>query len=209
MAYPTRKHAADTMIGDARTFYEHGWLMGTSGNLSLRVDDASFLITASGRDKGRLSPEDFLACSVSDEAYEPQPGLEPSAETAIHRAIYRRLADTGAVYHVHEPYSAFCSERDSDIGATIMSGAEMLKGLGIWEENPRVRAPIFDNHFDVDQIAADIDAYLSGANALKVPGVNIRSHGFYAWGEDSFEAKRHVETLAYLFRYSWELGNGA
>lgn len=209
MAYPTRTHAADTMIGDAQTFYEHGWLLGTSGNLSARLDEPTFLITASGRDKGRLSPEDFLVCSVAEEACEPQEGLEPSAETAIHRVIYRHLPQVGAVYHVHEPYSAFCSQRDSDIGATIMSGAEMLKGLGIWEENPRVRVPIFENHFDVDRIAADVDAYLEKTDVPAVPGVNIRGHGYYAWGEDAFAAKRHVETFAYLFRYSWELGNGA
>ncbi|QDG54831.1 methylthioribulose 1-phosphate dehydratase [Persicimonas caeni] len=197
------------MIRDARGFYEQGWLLGTSGNLSIKLDDDHFLITASGRDKGRLTPEDFLACPVDGEPSETTPTLGPSAETSIHQAIYARVPEAGAVYHVHEPYSAFCSERDSYIGATIMAGAEMIKGLGIWEENPRVRIPIFENHFDVPQIAADIDRHLADEAKRRVPGVNIRSHGYYAWGEDAFAAKRHVETFAYLFRYSWEMGNGA
>jgi methylthioribulose-1-phosphate dehydratase len=197
------------MIRDARGFYEQGWLLGTSGNLSIKLDDDHFLITASGRDKGRLTPEDFLVCPVDGEPSEATPTLKPSAETSIHQAIYARVPEAGAVYHVHEPYSAFCSERDSYIGATIMAGAEMIKGLGIWEENPRVRIPIFDNHFDVPQIAADINGHLADEAKRRVPGVNIRSHGYYAWGEDAFAAKRHVETFAYLFRYSWEMGNGA
>ncbi len=211
MAYPARDVAAQTMIRDARCFYEHGWLLGTSGNLSVRLADEAFLITASGRDKGRLTPEDFLACGLEAASEETQPevGLRPSAETAIHRVIYRHLPDAGAVYHVHEPYSAFCSERDGYIGATIMAGAEMIKGLGIWEDDPRVRIPIFENHADVGRIAAAIDEHLHDPHKRKVPGVNIRSHGIYAWGKDAFEAKRHVETFAYLFRYSWELGNGA
>jgi methylthioribulose-1-phosphate dehydratase len=209
MAYPPPKNAAETMIRDARTFYEHGWLLGTSGNLSTKVDDGSFLVTASGRDKGRLSPEDFVHCQVDAEITSDDPNIKPSAETEIHQVIYRHIPEAGAVYHVHEPYSAFCSERDSYIGATIMAGAEMIKGLGLWEDDPRVRISIFTNHFDVSKIAADIDDHLEDPKNRRVPGVNIRNHGFYAWGETPFEAKRHVETFAYLFRYSWEMGNGA
>lgn len=209
MANPTREQAAETMVRDARAFYDRGWLLGTSGNLSVKLDDERFLITASGRDKGRLSPEDFLVCSVDGEHEGAGPGLKPSAETSIHQAIYAKIPKAGAVYHVHEPYSAFCSERDSYIGATILAGAEMIKGLGIWDEDPRVRIPIFENHFDVPEIACDVAQHLEDPEKRKVPGVNIRSHGYYAWGSDPFEAKRHVETFAYLFRYSWELGNGA
>ncbi len=209
MAYPTREHAAETMIRDARAFYDQGWLLGTSGNLSIRLGEDAFLITASGRDKGKLTPEDFLVCTLDEQPGEAAPGLKPSAETTIHQAIYRRLPDAGAVYHVHEPYSAFCSERDGYIGATIMAGAEMIKGLGIWEENPRVRIPIFENHFEVPEIAAEVDRHLEDPATRRVPGVNIKNHGYYAWGDDPFAAKRHVETFAYLFRYSWEMGNGA
>lgn len=211
MAYPAPNLAAETMIRDARTFYEHRWLLGTSGNLSVKLDDDHFLITASARDKGRLTPEDFLTCDVNADADagEHPAGRKPSAETAIHQAIYQRVGEAGAVYHVHEPYSAFCSERDSYIGATILAGAEMIKGLGIWDDDPRVRIPIFTNHHDVGAIADAIDEHLRDPQKRKVPGVNIRSHGIYAWGKDAFEAKRHVETFAYLFRYSWELGNGA
>lgn len=209
MAYPAPEHAADTMIRDARTFYDHGWLMGTSGNLSVRLADQSFLITASGRDKGRLSPEDFLKWDLDRQVDPADDRPRPSAETSIHQAIYRQLPDAGAVYHVHEPYSALCSERDSYIGATIMAGAEMIKGLGIWEESPRVRIPIFANHAEVAAIAAEIGLHLQDPQKRRIPGVNIRSHGIYAWGSDAFEAKRHVETFAYLFRYSWELGNGS
>jgi methylthioribulose-1-phosphate dehydratase len=208
MARPTQNDAAETMIRDARTLYEHGWMLGTSGNLSVKLDDDSFLVTASGRDKGRLTPEDFLHCTVDAEPV-GDANRKPSAETEIHQAIYRQVPQAGAVYHVHEPYAAYCSERDSYIGATIMAGAEMIKGLGIWEDDPRVRIPIFANHFDVSKIASDIDSHLQDPEKHRVPGVNIRNHGFYAWGETPFEAKRHVETFAYLFRYSWELGNGA
>ena len=205
MNRPTRQQAVETMIRDGRTFYAHGWLLGTSGNLSVRLDPDTFVITASGRDKGRLGSDDFLERRISGEQPPLPAGVEPSAETSIHKVIYQRIDQAGAVYHVHEPYSAFCSERDWDRGHTAVSGAEMIKGLDIWEPDASVSIPIFANHFEVADVAADIDAHLADGPP-EVAAVNIRSHGVYAWGADACEAKRHVETLAYLFRYSWELG---
>jgi methylthioribulose-1-phosphate dehydratase len=210
MAYPSADSAATTMIDDARTFYEHGWLLGMSGNLSMRLEEDAFLITASECDKGRLTPEDFVVRSVSGETLErAHPEQRASTDTPIHEVIYRCVPQAGAVYHVHEPYAAFCSERDSYIGATIMAGADMIKALGIDHKDPRVRIPIFENHFDPAHLGADLEEHLGDANKRQVPGINVRSHGIYAWGETPVEAKRHVETFAYLFRYSWELGNGA
>lgn len=213
MIYPTPTAAADLMIRDARCFYDHGWLLGTSGNLSVRLGADTFLITASGRDKSRLEPADFLVRRIGVDASEQpvpaDPRLKPSAEECIHQAIYQNVPEAGAVYHVHELHAALCSARDTDLGTTLMASAEMIKGLGIWEPNARIRVPIFANHFEVPRIAAEVDDYLKDLRNHRVPGVNIRSHGYYAWGATAFEAKRHVETFAYLFRYSWALGNGA
>lgn len=211
MKYLSRAAAAAAMIRDARIFYEYGWLLGTSGNLSIRASSDAFLITASGRDKGDLAPADFLLRLVDAGDLAAQPGflpadlkLKPSAETSIHQAIYRRVPGAGAIYHVHELYSALCSQRDWERGATEIAGVEMLKGLGLWEPDTSARLPIFENHAHVPDIAAEIDTFLRDPAAHKIPAVNIRGHGFYAWGEGAFAAKRHVETLAYLFRYSWE-----
>lgn len=209
MAYPSYDAAAETMIEDAREFAQRGWMLGTSGNLSVRVGEDEFMVTASGRDKGRLGPKDFVVCPLEGANSRARSDAEPSAETVLHRVVYRRLDKVGAVYHVHEPHAAYCSERDSELGATLMAGAEMIKGLGIREPEARVRIPIFENHFDVDRIAEEVDGYLTTHDPPRAPGFNIANHGYYAWGRTPFEAKRHVETFAYLFRYSWELGNGS
>jgi methylthioribulose-1-phosphate dehydratase len=199
-----RSSAARTMCEDARAFYEFGWLLGTSGNLSVRRDPDSFLISASGKDKGRLGEGDFLLCDMAGHPIE-ETSLRPSAETLVHCVIYRRFADAGAVYHVHEPYAALCSARDMERGATLFRDLEMIKGFDIWEENAAVEAPIVANHFEIPRLADAIDELLA-AGMGRLPGVTIHNHGIYAWGKTAFEAKRHVETFAYLYRYSWEWG---
>src|SRR6185295_13172672 len=81
----------------ARLFYERGWMMGTAGNLSLRLADGTFWITASGKPKGRLQAEDFLRVAPGGEVLKR--GREedrPSAETSLHDAVYRLFPEAGA-----------------------------------------------------------------------------------------------------------------
>lgn len=199
-----RDAASSRMRDDAASFYAHGWLFGTSGNLSVRRDDRTFLITASGKDKGRLTPADFLLCDLSGAAAEATEE-RPSAETKIHCAIYARIPTAGAVYHVHEPFAALCSDRDAELGATTFQGIEMMKGLDVWDEDASLSVPILANPADLDALAAGVADHLDGDRFdPRVPAVNLLRHGFYAWGANAFEAKRHVESLAYLFHFTWQ-----
>lgn len=192
------KSPIEGLIADARTFYEFGWLLGTSGNLSVRSGADEFRITASGRDKGRLTWDDFLTCDLFGSPTGDETG-RPSAETLVHCVIYDELEDARAVYHVHEPYAALCSNRDEALGSTRFRDLEMIKGLDIWDVD-EVDVPIVPNYRDIPELAEAIREHVHG----RAPAVNIVRHGFYAWGKSPFEAKRHVETLAYLYRYSWE-----
>lgn len=205
MNYPTQDDAADSMIQAARQFYQWKWLMGTSGNLSVRISPKTFLITASGKDKGNLTPEDFLLCTLDGDPVHST-HLRPSAETLIHCELYTHFPNAGAVYHTHEPFAALCSARDArPQGHTEFKALEMIKGLGNWEQDARVRVPILDNWADLNRVAQDLRALLN-ARAVEVPAVNLVRHGAYVWGEDAFAAKRHMESLGYLFEQSWRWG---
>ena len=78
----------------------------------------------------------------------------------------------------------------------------MIKGLGVWDRD-FVEVPIFKNWKDVDMIAEMVDVRLT-AHVVDAPGICIEGHGVYAWGASPEEAKRHIETFAYLYRVSWE-----
>ena len=63
----------ETLVRTAREFYEKGWMLGTSGNLSIRVSESplQFLITASGLDKGSLQASDILLMGENSQLIEP------------------------------------------------------------------------------------------------------------------------------------------
>lgn len=192
------------LIEAATDFYRRGWMLGTSGNISARADDSTFWITASGLPKGTLTESDFVRIDAATGEPAGDDGNEasPSAETTIHRVLYQALGDAaGAVLHVHT-VSANLFARMHRSRPARLPKLEMIKGLGIWEDrDDDLLVPIFPNHYDVPQIARDVEAALT-EQVPEVPGFLIMDHGITAWGVDVQAARNHIELFEYLFDFS-------
>jgi len=180
-----------------------GWFPATSGNLSMRLgssdaegDQTLFAITASGKDKSQHTPEDYLIVDGSGRPVEAT-RLRPSAETLIHCEIYR-LTGCGAIFHVHTVFNNLVSELFAEQGAVPIQGVELIKAFNIWEEEASIEVPILPNYADIPRIAELVPDRLQP----QIPGILLRKHGIYAWGKDSFEAKRHLEAFEFLFEYA-------
>lgn len=123
----------------AYDFYRRGWMPGSAGNLSIRAVDeapAAFWITASGLPKGQLDANDFLLMSVHDVGVVERlhPAQQPSAETSIHRAVYKTFPDAGACLHVHSIDACLALRRVSaGIDTLRLPPLEVLKIMGVWE----------------------------------------------------------------------------
>lgn len=194
-----RRNMARLLAETAADFYTRGWMWGTSGNLSVRIqaEPLAFLVTASGRDKGRLSADDMLLVGAEGAALENWKG-KPSAEMPVHERIYR-LFDAGAVYHVHTVMGTVVSDCCADQGGLTLNNIEMLKGFGHDGPEVTLTIPIVDNDADSHKIADHVER---GAKP-GVPGVLIRNHGLYAWGRTPEETRNHVEVFEYLFNFAW------
>lgn len=201
MIKPTDTRLALSEI--ARDFHARGWMAGTAGNLSAKDDVASFWITASGRPKGRLEQNDFLLVRTEDgEIIERASSYDkPSAETAIHRAIYQCFPEAQACLHVHTISACIACEH-VPAGATELPlpGLEMLKGLGIWEQHPQVTLPVFDNLLDVTRIAEAIAGRFK-AHPPQVPALMIRGHGVTVWANSLPTVYDKVEIVEFLMDY--------
>ena len=70
---------------------------GTSGNISARVDQHRFVISASGARLGDLTLEGIASCAIEQDHWDGS--RRPSVETGMHRAVYACRPDVGAVLH--------------------------------------------------------------------------------------------------------------
>jgi methylthioribulose-1-phosphate dehydratase len=181
-------------------FGERGWCRATSGNFSLRIDEAHCLITRSGCEKSRLSPDDLMICDIDGKAIDPE--QRPSAETPLHTCLYQLDDSIGAVLHTHSVSSTLLSLQCGSL--LRITGFEMQKALaGITSHVQEVLVPVFDNSQDMDALATTLAAAWHDGR-IRVPGFLIAGHGLYAWGNDAGEAQRHTEGFEFLFECLWQ-----
>ena len=93
-------HAAerDAVAAGCRRLLTDGLVVGTSGNVSVRVDDA-VLISPSG-----VAYEDLEAggvCVIDLDGNPVDGDLVPSSEWRMHTQVYRARSDVSAVVHAH------------------------------------------------------------------------------------------------------------
>jgi methylthioribulose-1-phosphate dehydratase len=189
-----------------RSFYQRGWVFGTSGNFSAVVSERPLrlAITSTGLDKGALDAEQFL--EIDEAAHVLRGNGKPSAETGLHLAIVRARG-AGAVLHTHSMWSTLLSDSCATDGAVALEGFEMLKGLrDVRTHEHREILPIFENSQDISGLAEQVQALLK--RDPTVHGFLLRRHGLYTWGQDLAEARRHVEILEFLLEILGRSRNG-
>lgn len=194
LAVNTTKKLAE--IG--REFHRRGWVLGTSGNFSSVTtrDPLRVCITASGNDKGDLNETHFL--EIDSDAEILNGFGKPSAETAIHLALYRLLPEVRSVLHTHSVWGTILSDVYFEEGFIAIEGYEMLKGLdGVKTHEYRETVPIIENSQDYTALSGIIATVLRENKGIH--GIYLRRHGLYTWGKDIAEAKRHVEIFEFLF----------
>ncbi|MFC4077611.1 class II aldolase/adducin family protein [Salinithrix halophila] len=84
-----------------RRMHRQGLVASTGGNISVRIGEDRFLITASGVSKGSMREEHILVIDGEGKVMEGKG--RPSNEFRMHVGIYRERPDTVAVVQAHPP----------------------------------------------------------------------------------------------------------
>ncbi|MEV7001442.1 class II aldolase/adducin family protein [Streptomyces sp. NPDC093982] len=104
-ARPEEAEAWEVLVATARRTVADGLVVGTSGNVSVRVDD-TVLVTPSGVPYDRLTPEDLTGVDL--DGRQVLGTLVPTSELPMHLAVYR-ATDAGAVVHTHAVHATAVS----------------------------------------------------------------------------------------------------
>lgn len=198
------------LVEIARQLYARGWMAGTAGNLSARATPAeshagrdAFWITASGVPKGQLEERDFLLIEIEtgEVLSRPSADTKPSAETTIHQAVYGLFPQATSCLHGHSVDASLAVHRLAPKTTELpLPPLEMIKGLGVWEQDPQIGLALFENHVDVQKITHDIiDRFKAAPPAL--PALMIRNHGVTVWGSSLQEAYNRLECLEFLLSF--------
>jgi methylthioribulose-1-phosphate dehydratase len=166
-----------------------GWVPGSAGNLSARIDDSAIAITRSGVHKGRLTTADIIAVGYDGKGLGAE--LKPSAETLLHCQLYRLFPRVGAVLHGHSVAATVLSMQ----GPITFSNYEILKAFGFATHELDVALPVYENDQDIARLADFIEPLLVREPPI---GYVIAGHGVYSWGTSAEHAYWRLEALEFL-----------
>jgi len=89
-----------------RSLFERGLTPGSSGNISVRLDDGGWLVTPTNVSLGFLDP---ARISRLDAGHRLIGGDPPTKEIPLHRALYDTRGSARAVVHLHSTHSVAVS----------------------------------------------------------------------------------------------------
>lgn len=102
MNHTTDAPARAQIVAHGRSIFERGLTSGSSGNLSVRVDDG-IILTPTGVRLGELTSQGLSKVSLTGEHLS---GPKPTKEVFLHLAMYRARPHCRAVAHLHSTHAA-------------------------------------------------------------------------------------------------------
>jgi ribulose-5-phosphate 4-epimerase/fuculose-1-phosphate aldolase len=179
------REARELLVQYCAQLWERRLVTGTSGNVSVRLEDGDLLVTPAGRSLRRLDPAEVVR---TDYLGIPRNAEQtPTSELPLHVAAYRIRADVRALIHTHPTFCVIWS-RAGHVFPRDTVGARETLGHVVWTPY----APPGS-----DELAAvTAQAFASGAQV-----VLMERHGASAAGatlEDAFVASDLAEEAARL-----------
>ena len=95
----------DSICQLAKSLFDRGLTIGSSGNISVRLNDG-WLMTPTGSSMGNINPNEI---SKLDSEGNLLSGKNPTKESFLHIAMYDQRPQTGAVVHLHSTHSVAVS----------------------------------------------------------------------------------------------------
>ncbi|HWD67371.1 MAG TPA: methylthioribulose 1-phosphate dehydratase [Caulobacteraceae bacterium] len=190
----------EQIVEAARFLGARGWAPAGAGNYSHRLADGTIAVTVSGAQKAQLTPADVMRVDAEGRSLD---GRQPSAEAALHLAVYRLDRRIRAVLHTHSIPAVVLSRVLPKSRLLTFKGYELQKAFpGVKTHEATVGMPIFDNSQDMHALANRVSSELT---ARRAPAFLIRNHGLYGWGASVDEAMRVVEAAETLIACELEV----
>ena len=180
------------IIDAARRMNASGMNQGRSGNVSARIE-GGFLVTPTGVPYEELNPPDLVFMWRDGERVGT---YTPSSEWRIHRDIYEKRAEAGAIVHTHSPYATSI--------ACLRRGIPPFHYEVAFAGGKDVRCADYAT-FGSQELSDRALAALEGRQACL-----LANHGVVALGRDidaAFAMAAKVEALARLYWQALQAGD--
>lgn len=161
--------------------WQKGWVAANDGNVSVKLEDGTFLATPTGMSKSFITPEKLVHIDKDGNVLEACEGLKPSSEIKMHLRCYQEREDVGSVLHAHPPAATGYAVANKPLDEYSM--IETVIALGSVPVTPYGTPSTYE-------VPEAIAPYLGEHDA-----VLLQNHGALTVGADVITAYYRMETL--------------
>lgn len=160
---------AETLLRDqicilGKSLFDRGLTMGSSGNISARLDTGEWLVTPTNACLGRLDPARLSRMAPDGRHLD---GDAPTKEVPLHTAMFDARPGDGAIVHLHSTHSVAVSMLPD------VDPANVLPPLTAYSIMRVGRLALVPYHLPGDPAVADAVRGLAGKHAA----VLLANHG--------------------------------
>lgn len=159
--------------------YQNGYVAALDGNVSVRLDENSILITPSAKCKGELTESDLIIVDNNGNIIEGNG--KTSTESKLHLFVYKNRMDINAVIHAHPIYATAFAAMGEEFTKPIFP--EVVLTLG------KVHLCRYATPSTVE-VTQSMEPYIDFANALL-----LENHGVVTLGRNLEDAYNKLEKL--------------
>jgi len=128
------KRARRELVAYGRELWDRRLVMGSSGNLSIRLDEQTILATPSGQALRNLDQSDLVRCDLTGRPADPKQC--PTSELPLHLAAYSARPSIGVVMHTHPTFCVVWSKMRTVFPRDTVGARETLRDVGFTPYRP-------------------------------------------------------------------------
>jgi L-fuculose-phosphate aldolase len=178
------------LVRAGKRLYKLGFMPGTSGNLSVRLDSKFILATPTGVSKSTLSKEDMVIVDLEGKQYSGS--RKVTSEIGMHLAVYNRRDDISAVVHSHPPIATAFACAGRALDEPLCSEAIMT--LGSVPLAPYATTGTYE-------VAESLAEYIPDHEAIL-----MANHGVVTYGKTLMDAFMKMETVEHFAQITLIVG---
>lgn len=165
----------------------------TWGNVSgIDRETGYVVIKPSGVEYDEMTAEDLVVVDLDGTVVEGD--LRPSSDTPTHLALYRAFPDIGGIVHTHSPWATSWAQAGLPLPALGTTHADYFYG-----EIPCTRELTereVETNYELETGRVIVETYQkNGLDPTAMPGVLVKNHAPFCWGEDAQQAVHHAVVL--------------
>ena len=171
-----------------------GVVIYTWGNVSgIDREENLVVIKPSGVEYDGMNPEDMVVLDLyTGNVVEGK--YKPSSDTPTHLEIYRAFPEVGGISHTHSVNAVAFAQAGMDIPALGTTHADYFYGsIPCTRELSKEEV---EDAYEVNTGKVIVECIRNrGIEPLAIPGIIVKNHGPFAWGQDADQSVYHAVVM--------------